>query len=106
MRRGSAKPHLISGPLTKIPRDWKAFLCCDQNKQSFISFLLKEWQQNKYAMKLQDGKIYFVCEDTCYYLRSQDGMETITDEVEELKSTQEEADTKIVLHCLHSAEDS
>ena len=33
-------------------------------------------------------------------------METITDELEELKSTQEEADTRIVLHCLHSAEDS
>ena len=32
-------------------------------------------------------------------------METITDELEELKSTQE-ADTRIVLHCLHSAEDS
>ena len=25
MRRGSTKPHLINGSLTKIPRDWKAF---------------------------------------------------------------------------------
>ena len=33
-------------------------------------------------------------------------METITDELEELKSTHEEADMRIVLHCLHSAEDS
>ena len=24
MRRGSTKPHLINGSLTKIPRDWKA----------------------------------------------------------------------------------
>ena len=45
-------------------------------------------------------------DDACYCLRSQDGMETITDELEELKSTQEEADTRIVLHCLHSAEES
>ena len=47
MRRGSTKPHLINGSLTKIPRDWKAFLSCNQNKQSLISFLLKEWKQNK-----------------------------------------------------------
>ena len=33
-------------------------------------------------------------------------METITDELEELKSTQEEVDTRKVLHCLHSAGDS
>ena len=33
-------------------------------------------------------------------------METITDEVEEIKSKQEEADTRIVVHCLHSAEDT
>ena len=47
MRRGSTKPHLINGSLIKIPRDWKAFLSCNQNKQSLISFLLKEWKQNK-----------------------------------------------------------
>ena len=47
MRRGSTNPHLINGSLTKIPRDWKACLSCNQNKQSLISFLLKEWKQNK-----------------------------------------------------------
>ena len=57
-------------------------------------------------MKLQDRAIYFDSRDACYCLRYQEGMETITDELEELKSTQEEADTRIVLHCLHSAEDS
>ena len=57
-------------------------------------------------MKRQDTAIYFVSGDACYCLRFQEGMETITDELEELKSTQEEADTRIVLHCLHSAEDS
>ena len=57
-------------------------------------------------MNLQDRVIYFVSGDACYCLRFQEGMETITDELEELKSTQEEADTRIVLQCLHSAEDS
>ena len=57
-------------------------------------------------MKLQDRAIYFVGGDACYCLRFQEGMETITDELEELKSTQEEADMRIVLHCLHSSEDS
>lgn len=56
-------------------------------------------------MKLPDRKIYFVCVDACYCVRSQDDMETIRNEVKELKSTQE-ADTRIGLYCLHSAEDS
>ena len=48
-------------------------------------------------MKLQDKAIYFISGDACYCLRLQEGMETITDEVEELKSTQDEANTRIVL---------
>ena len=57
-------------------------------------------------MKLQDRATYFISGDACYCLRFQEGMETITDEVEELKSTQNEANMRIVLRCLHSAEDS
>ena len=56
-------------------------------------------------MKLHGRAIYFVSGDACYCLGFQEGMETITDDLEELKSTQAE-DTRIVLHCLHSAEDS
>lgn len=102
MCRGSSKPHLIKGSLTKVP---KTFLSCDKNKQSFVSFLLVEWKNCKYATKLQGRMVYFVCEDMCYCLTSYDSLETIVDETEEIASTQEEADTHIILHCLHSAQE-
>ena len=40
-----------------------------------------------------------------YCLTSKDSLETIVDETEEIASTQEEADTHIILHCLHSAQE-
>lgn len=104
MYRGSSKPHLIQGSLTNVPTDKKTFLSCDKNKQSFISFLLVEWKKCQYETKLQGRKVYFVCEDMCYCLTSYDGLETISGVTEELASTQEEADTSIILHCLHSAQ--
>ena len=32
-RRGSAKAHQVKGLSTKVPRDWKRFLCNEVNKQ-------------------------------------------------------------------------
>ena len=32
-RRGSAKAHLVKGPSTKVPRDWKRFLCNEVSKR-------------------------------------------------------------------------
>lgn len=105
-RRGSANAHLIKGPLTKIPRNWKTFLASEENKQSFTRFLLNEWKGDKYAPRLIDKKILFVCEKQCICLTSQNGENTQSEEMTELYSTQEEADTKIILHCLHIAADS
>ena len=37
-RRGSAKAHLVKGPSsTKVPRDWKRFLCNEVNKRRVTS---------------------------------------------------------------------
>ena len=68
-RRGTSKPHLIKDALTRIPRDWKAFLSCSENKQSLTHFLLKEWRQAKYAQMWQDQdrELFFVCEDECHH---------------------------------------
>ena len=46
-QRGTAKPHLIQGRKTKIPRDWKQFMSSDKNKQRLISFLIGEWKTDK-----------------------------------------------------------
>ncbi|XP_041373542.1 uncharacterized protein LOC121386637 [Gigantopelta aegis] len=99
----SSEAFLIIGTLTKVPRDWKKFLSNDKNKQRFIHFLLDEWKKDKYGSKLLGKKVLFVCENKYISLSNSDGTHTVSEEVEELISTQEEADTKIILHCVHIA---
>ena len=45
----------------------------------------------------------FVCDEKCISITSWDGQQTLSEDVAELTSTQEEADTKIIFHCLHVA---
>ena len=55
------------------------------------------------AERLLGRKIFIACEETCLLLTSSDGQHTEAAEVVELRSSQEEADTRIVLHCKHMA---
>ena len=43
-RRGVGQAHLIKGPHTKVPRDWKQFLCNDENKRQLTNFILETGQ--------------------------------------------------------------
>jgi hypothetical protein len=103
-RRGSSTPYLISGPKTKLPRDFKTFLLNSSNKRQFICFLLREWQTERYAQHLQGRQVFFVCEEECLCLESHNGRTVSVSAVQELFSSQEEADTRIILHCLYAAE--
>ena len=105
-RRGSAKAHLVKGPSTKFPRDWKRFFCNEVNKRRLCSFLLEEWKKDKYAWKLNGKSLIVVNERSCISLRSLDGKSIISEEIEELCSSQEEADTRIILHSKHVAANS
>ena len=98
-RRGSSQAHLVKGPSTKVPRDWKKFLCNEENKRRLCSFLLDEWKKGKYAPKLQGKHLVFVNERKCISLKSIDGKNVVTEEVEKLCSSHEEADTRMILHC-------
>ena len=102
-RRGSSAAHLIKGPSTKIPRDWKIFLMNERNKENLSEFLLKEWRTEKYANKLQGKALLFVCKGTCTQLTSNDGKTVLAKIAHELESNHEEGDTKIVLHLLNIA---
>ena len=105
IRRGSnaMNSYILQGPRTKIPQNWKTFLSNDNNKVALIDLLLREWEQDIYARKLLHRSIFFVCRDTCILLSSEDGVTTDSIPVHELSSSQEEADTKIILHCMHAS---
>ena len=105
-KRGSSPTFLFAGPKTNTPRDWAAFMSNDDNKTHLIKLLLDEWQKDTYASKLVGKKLFFVRGEACFCLSSEDG-ETVTKEPEEdLWSSQEEADTRIILHCLHISQTS
>ena len=105
-RRGSAKAHLVKGPSTKVPRDWKRFLCNEVNKRRLCSFLLEEWKKDKYSWNLNGKSLIVINERSCISLRSLDGKSIISEQIKELCSSQEEADTRIILHCKHVAANS
>ena len=101
--RGSSPTFLLSGPKTRTPRDWKSFMSNDENKTQLIKLLLSEWQKSRYAGKLRGRQLFFVCGEKCYCLTSYDGVEVEIMPQEDLFSSQEEADTRMILHCNHMA---
>ncbi|KAK3745436.1 hypothetical protein QZH41_005085 [Actinostola sp. cb2023] len=102
-RRGTSAPHLVRGPLTKVPRDWKKFLSNGENKRRLSNFLLEEWKNDRFAEKLQGREVVVVCEEKAVCLTGVNGQQTVSEEMLELCSTQEEGDTKMILHCHHNA---
>jgi len=101
-RRGTSVSFKVGGPKTKTPHDWKSFLHSSSNKTQLTDFLMAEWKTDQYAKHLQGRKIFFVNQQTCQCLSSDDGVHVICMDVPELHSSQHEADTRIILHCLHA----
>ena len=79
-------------------RQGRKLLRCSESKAAIINFLAEEWKRAKYAEWLGDTEIYISTELTCYRL-CKDGPSVIM----ELKSNQEEADTKCCyMHSMHA----
>ena len=74
-----------------------------KNKTQLLRLLRSEWQTDRYASWLHGRSVYFVCEEEVLCLSSEDGVKTVATHVELLYSEQEEADTRIILHCLFAA---
>ena len=77
---------------------WIKFILNPKSKKPFTEFVVKAWRRDKYRTKLT-GKVLFVtCDSDCYEITSQ-----AANIVDELNSTQEEADTRLILHAAHAA---
>ena len=87
----------------KCPTQWKKFLSDGGNKTKLASFLVKEWQQQHYLAKLERFGT-FLCHP---WLRmpQADCWENGVDcsRVDELCTSQEEADTRMLLHASHAS---
>lgn len=102
MRRGSTPTFLVSGPKTKTPRDWKGFMSNDKNKTQLINLIFEQWTTQRFSQKLISQNIFFILSDKCYKLSSRDGENVDVVPVEDLFSSQEEADSRIILHCVYA----
>ena len=81
-------------------QQWRKFLSSSANKANLIRFLVAEWKTPKLSEKLNDKQLYVASEETCLHITNDQWAE-----VAELQSNQEEADTRILLHAAHAAEE-
>jgi len=60
---------------------------------------VETWKGPRLREKLSNKLLYVTCEQQCFRITKE-----VWEEVTELKSSQEEADTRLLLHALHAAE--
>jgi len=80
-------------------QQWRKLLSSPSNKTSLTKFLGEDWKGPKQRQKLKDKVLYVTCEQFCFKITQEQW-----DEAKELESSQEEADTRLLLHALHAAE--
>ena len=76
----------------------KTFCQMMKTKKKLLALIRNEWSTDTYAEALKNRKIYFVCDEECTLLGSEDGLSTDARPIFELFSSQEEADTRLILH--------
>ena len=87
--------NLTVGQKTK---QFRNFLRNGQNKNSLIKFFNDYWRKPPSREKLANKELFTTCGTKCFKL-----MADTVQEVIELSSGQEEADTRLLLHAKHAA---
>ncbi|KAG0710027.1 hypothetical protein GWK47_023672 [Chionoecetes opilio] len=91
------RDHFKNFNLAQHPAGRK-LLGSSSNKASLIKFLVEEWKKPQHREKLEGKELYVTCEQLCFKITKR-----AWEEAPELKSSQEEADTRLLLHALHAA---
>ena len=87
---------IVSGHRLK---QWKSFLQSGNNKTQLIDFLVEKWSNNKILhekLELEGKELFLTHKDQCTRVTK----DSVSD-VQDLQSSQEEADTQIRLHAQH-----
>ena len=80
-----------------IPKQWEKFLPNSENKLDLIDLLWHDWSTNlKHSHQLDGKELHMTIRDEAHCISSVHGLITCN-QVQELSSKQEEADTKIFL---------
>ena len=68
--------------------------------------LLVVWCQQSFAPKLKDRKVILVVEGEAFMLTSDDGVSVSKTQIELLRSSQEETDSRLLLYCNYAQQAS
>lgn len=79
--------------------NWRRLLACTDSKTKLNTFLAENWKEQEKREKLGSRTMFVTCGNICIKLTSEGWQE-----VDDLKSNQEEADTRIFLHAKHAAD--
>ncbi|XP_068232399.1 uncharacterized protein [Palaemon carinicauda] len=77
---------------------WRRLLSCNASKTKLISFLVSQWKKSSMREKLGGKTMYVTCDNLCFRLTRNDVIEE-----DSLKTSQEEADTRVIFHAKHAA---
>lgn len=91
--RVSTEKVIVKGVNTRKPRDWKNFLCNDENKEQLISLMHTCWLE----LVKGDQTLIFIENGQWYDLAKND------ESIPVIRSNQEETDSRVVLYCSYAA---
>ena len=100
--KGSGDKLIIKGANTRKRKCWKELLSSDENKHQLIKLMLNVWQTNLTASHLRNRSLILICEEAAFHLHGTDDKNTNSQKASELKSSQEETDTRVLLCCMYA----
>ena len=99
---GACQQHQIYSAEQKVPTQWKSFLASGSNKEALVEFLFQEWSKSSPAV-LENVQLFVAHSESCHLIRAEDGGTRVT-EVKDLHCDHEEADSRMILHAKHAAD--
>ena len=98
VRRITGKLKFSSIIPTQKIQQWHSFLSNNTNKTSVVPLLNEDWKKEKYMPYFEGRQIFFMCGKVFSYYNG-----FRWENVNELVSNQEEADTRLLLHSHHAS---
>lgn len=95
----------INGTDQKMPKQMKKYLACGSNKERLLTFIVEQWKK---ASSLIPGNIdiYATQGEDCFKIYKSADNTLVVEEVQDLHSNQEEADSRMLLHAYQASKSS
>ena len=88
-----------------VPKQWRKYMSSGENKESLVAFLCEYWCTYETSKLNNLECMYITSKDRCYLLvpGSSPNAVLLHQEIRELESNHEEADTRLLLHSQHAS---